>query len=278
MKNTDMIQEMQNGNLIIGKSFEQINSTVTFKGTNNILYCGENVKLIDSQLVFAGDNSVIYLDSNRYEYKLSVTVYNDCVFHMGKDNYINQKMSVILSEQKHCFIGDAGMFSINIEIRNADPHLIYSCSTGERLNITKSIYIGDHVWVGQDVRILKGTEIDSGSIIGAMSVVSNKRILHNSVWAGNPCKLIREDTFWDASCVHDWTNDKTQNSLQYSEYLANHKPGCSDDYWIYQYNQAECLEWAELENVFSAQIRSIEKYEYLRTLNADKKKNRFVHK
>lgn len=43
---------------------------------------------------------------------------------MGKDNFIKKRMTVILSEQRHVFIGDQGMFSVGIWIRNADPHLI----------------------------------------------------------------------------------------------------------------------------------------------------------
>lgn len=271
------IYKMNNDNKIIGHYPETKNSSIIFSGKNNILYCESNVRLEDSTLNFAGNNSIIYLCSNRHPYKLSINIFNDCVFHMGKDNYINQKMTIILSEQKHCFIGDNGMFSINITMRNADPHLIYKCSTGSRTNISKSIYIGDHVWIGQDVLILKGTQIDSGSIIGAKSVLSAKKVPHNSTWAGNPCKQISDDIFWDNSCVHNWTQERTEKSMQYSEYISEYKQGCHTDYWIYKYNSSECLEWEELEQHLSYPLSSLEKCEYLLQLNERNAKNRFAH-
>lgn len=53
---------------------------------------------------------MIYLEKNRYIYKLNVSIYNDSVFHMGQDNYMNNTLTVILSGQKHCYIGDNGIF------------------------------------------------------------------------------------------------------------------------------------------------------------------------
>lgn len=272
------IYDMNNNNKIIGCYPQTINSSITFSGTNNILYCEDNVILLDSTLHFAGNNSVIWLSSNRDEYKLSVSIHNDSVFYMGKDNYINQKMTILLSEQKHCFIGNNCLFSLNIMIQNSDHHLIYSCSTGNRINLSKSIFIGDHVWFGQDVRILKGTRIDSGSIIGAMSVVAGKTIPHNSVWAGNPCQLICEDAFWDNSCVKDWTSEKTEKSISYSEYVSAYKPECHSDFWIYEYTPSQCIKWQELEKHFSPEISPMEKCQYLLQLSEDKRKNRFVQK
>ena len=273
----NIICEMENNNKIIGHYPETINSSINFLGHDNILYCEKNVRLCDSKLTFAGNNSVIYLCSSSYPYKLSVDVYNDSVFHMGENNYISNTLSVILSEQKHCLIGDNGAFSDNISIRNADSHLIYKCSTKNRLNISKSIYIGDHVWIGQDARIFKGTQVDSGSIIGAMSVVSGKKIPHNSTWAGNPCKQIDEDIFWDSSCVHDWTQNETTKSMNYAEFISEYKHDCPENFGIYEFNTSEYLGWEDLENAFSSQSSSLDKCQYLIHLNECKTKNRFVH-
>ena len=278
MISLNTVCDMGNENKIIGCQPVLDKSEITFLGKNNILFCEENVELVDSELHFSGDNGIIWLGSNRNKYKLSVTIFSNCVFHMGKDNYINGKMSVILSEQKHCYIGEAGIISFNVGIRNADPHLIYSCSTGKRINESKSVYIGDHVWIGQDVRILKGTQVDSGSIIGAMSVVAGKKIGHNSTWAGNPCRLLNNDVFWDIACVHNWTDVETEKSMLYADYISEYKIGCKPDYWVYKYDESECIKWSELEKHFSAELTPMEKIEYLFELDQSKKKNRFVHK
>lgn len=268
------------GNQIIGTYPVMNNSSVHFNGENNILYCEENVRLKDSTISFNGNNSVVFLGTNRCDYKLELSIYNDCVFHMGRNNYINNGMTIVLSESKHCFIGDNGIFSNNICIRNADPHLIYSCESGERLNLSRSIFIGDHVWIGQGVMILKGTQIDSGSIVGAMSVVSGKRISHNSSWAGNPCRQIKENVFWDNACVHAWTADITENSQIYADFINKMKKGCHNDFWIYDFDANVSIDYDELDKRFSEIRECREKCRYLIELDDDmrKEKNRFVHK
>ena len=71
------------------------------------------------------------------------------------------------------------MFSVGIWLRISDPHLIYDSFTHTRINPTKSIYIGDHVWVGQDVLILKDSYVGSGSILAARTVLSSKIVPSN---------------------------------------------------------------------------------------------------
>lgn len=190
-------KNLKDGNVILGTKPVLNSSRIRFVGQNNILYCEEGVKLSHSNIDFNGSNSLIYLGTSPYKYFLNVYINNDQVFHMGKNNYINEKgkLTVILSEQKHLYIGSYCLFSTEVVFRNADPHLIYDGKTKKRINQTKSIFIGDHVWVGYHALILKGSQIDSGSIIGAMSVVANKKVPHNTSWAGNPAKQIKSNIF-----------------------------------------------------------------------------------
>ena len=54
---------------------------------------------------FNGSEAVAVLSSNRHNYYLNLSLNNNTAFYMGKDNYINGRLSVILSEQKHVFFG-----------------------------------------------------------------------------------------------------------------------------------------------------------------------------
>jgi len=101
------------------------NSKITFRGENNILYCEKNVKLVNSTIDFNASNSIIFLSSNKNSYILNVSIYNNSVFYMGKDNYINGRLNIVLSEQKNIMIGNDGLFSFDIWMRVADPHIIY---------------------------------------------------------------------------------------------------------------------------------------------------------
>lgn len=161
-------------NLIIAPLNKVIfkNSYIKFEGKNNICYFEEGIHLQNSNIIFSGNNSIMYLSKNKHLYKLNVWMKHDGVFFMGENNYINGTLNCILSEQKNIVIGKDGLYSFGIWIRIADPHLIYDAITHKRINPSKSIYIGDHVWLGQGVTVLKGTKIGSGSICGAMSLIS----------------------------------------------------------------------------------------------------------
>ncbi len=271
------ITGLSGGNQILGTFPEMIDSKIIFKGKNNILYCEPGVTLTESRLVYLADNSVIYLGTNRFVCKLDVAVGNDIVFHFGKDNYTNSAMNVYLSEQRHCFIGDLCLFAPGVVIRNADPHLIYDCDTKMRINPTKSIYIGDCVWVGQDAMLLKGTQIDSGSIVGARSVVTGSKIGHNTVWAGSPAKQVKKGIFWNPSVVHDWKEDMTKASQNYADYVKLFPNDFEINGRILTYNESEVIDFDQIDRQFNTLKTSQEKCDYLIQLNNAKTKNRFVH-
>lgn len=56
---------------------------------------------------------------------------------------------------------------------------------------TAPVSIGDNVWIGENVVILKGVSIGNGCIIGANSVVT-KDIPDNCIVAGAPCKILKK--------------------------------------------------------------------------------------
>lgn len=273
----DGVKGLKDSNYIQGQFPKLNDSEIVFNGENNILYCEESVTLTHSRICFSGSNSLVYLGSNGSDYALNVVLYNDTVFHMGRNNGITAKMTVILSEQRHCFIGDNGIFAVGICIRNADPHLIYDSKTRKRINPSKSVYIGDHVWIGQDSLILKGTQIDSGSVIGGGSVVAGKHIPHNSIWAGNPVRRIRSGTFWDADCVHQWTEERSISSYQYDEYLIEYKNENDCDKWTYEYIQEECQEYDLIDREINSLKKAQDRCEYILNLDSKRNKNRFVH-
>ena len=64
-----------------------------------------------------------------------------------------------------------------------------------KLNVFPVI-IGNHVWIGTRVTILKGVSVGEGFIIGAGSIVTHDVPAHCMV-AGNPARVIKIDVSWE---------------------------------------------------------------------------------
>lgn len=262
----DFNQTAKDNKIIVDstKSTLDSNSVIKFNGKNNILVIEDGVKLVNSRISFGGDNAVVYLSRNKYIYYLDINAYsNTCVF-IGKDNFFNGRLSLIASERKNIIIGDNGLISFGIFVRTADPHLIYSCETKQRINKSKSVLIGDHVWLGQGALILKGTKIGSGSILGGGAVISNKSVFSNASAVGNPAKIVAKNIFFSKESVHNFNKKQTEEfSVMQS------------DEWIYSYDNSQ-KSFSETDNLLSSKENSQDKLNIIKkNIVNNTSKNRF---
>lgn len=207
------------------KSFLKNNSRVQFTGKNNILFVEDNVNLINSYIKFPGDDAVVYLSSSRFPYYLSVKADPCTALFIGKDNYMNNIISLIPAEMKNIIIGADGLFSFGISVNTSDSHPLYSMTDNTRINHSSSVFIGDHVWLGQSAIILKGCRIGSGAVIGAGSVVPKKTIPSNCAASGNPAKIIRRNVFYTGDCVHGWLEDEAARHESFDSDRWKYEPG-----------------------------------------------------
>lgn len=191
-------------------------SKIIFKGTNNYVFLDKDAQLVNTTVTFHGSNSVLYVKKTRNnKVQLKATLYNHSLVFFNEGCSFNKPLFLIASEAKDILIGKDVMFSSGCWIRNSDVHMIYD-ERQRRINESKSILIGDHVWIGQDTSILKGSSIGSGAIIGLGSIVA-KKIQSNSINVGNPVKRIKENVFWDRQSAHFFTKKDTNQHEIYEK-------------------------------------------------------------
>ena len=151
--------------------------TFIFKGNRNKVIIGEKVSLKGVTLWIEGDGNLIII---------------------GNETTIESPCQIAACEGKKVEIGNDCMFGPNLCIRTSDSHPLFD-STGQRINNAKDVSIGNHVWCGADVLILKGTIVPNDSVVGARSLLTTSCKKTNSVYAGSPCKLIKSNIEWKRS-------------------------------------------------------------------------------
>lgn len=158
--------------LIVNKS-EIFCTSISITGNKNIVELEEGVKLRNSVIIVRGTNCFVKIGSE-------TTFGGIRIVNVGRNNDV--------------LIGKNCLFSDHIELWASDTHSIYN-SNGEFINNEKPVIIGDEVWVGSHVKILKGVNIGSGAIIGMNSMVT-KDLFPNSLNVGSPAYSINQDVTW----------------------------------------------------------------------------------
>lgn len=108
--------------------------------------------------------------------------------YIGAHTYINRHTfldaTLSLNIGMHCGIGP------NCYITDHDHGLDLAFSPLQQPMISSPTKIGDRVWIGANVTILKGVTIGNDAVVGAGSVVT-KDIPEKAIAVGNPAKVIK---------------------------------------------------------------------------------------
>lgn len=165
--------------------------TIYFYGNNSILYIGNNCALNNLQIRSLQTDD--YIAIGNY-----VTTSCKNVWISGAGTHLSNPGIVV---------GDDCMFSFDIVIRNSDAHPIFCLKTDELLNEPQSmIHIEPHVWIGQQVSILKSVTIGACSILGYGAVIT-KEVPRFSVASGIPATaIINKDIYWSRNKTDEAKN------------------------------------------------------------------------
>lgn len=116
-----------------------------------------------------------------------IMVFKGAKLNLGS-GYINRYCKI------RCYneitIGNGVAISENFTIWDSDAHQMINGSAP-----TQPIVIGNNVWIGTNVTVLKGVKIGDGCVIAAGSLVT-KDVPENCLAAGVPAKVIKENVVW----------------------------------------------------------------------------------
>jgi maltose O-acetyltransferase len=108
---------------------------------------------------------------------------------IGRDNWFNN--NTMLCAVRSIRVGDNCRIGDGVSIIDADFHEISPATRNCSAGLVRPVSIGNNVWIGSRVTILKGVRIGDNSVIGAMSLVT-KEVPHNTLVGGIPARVIRK--------------------------------------------------------------------------------------
>lgn len=166
----------RNNYIDLGKNTIAEKLKIHIRGNNNTLKIGDNC--------YIGPDCLIYIEGNN----CNITIEDDTT--STRNNEFN-----VQEDYTQIYIGMDCMFSNNIIVRTSDSHPYFDLKDGKRLNEAQNIYIGNHVWIAPNTKIMKGSRINDGCIIGSDTTI-NKEVPKNCLIVGRPAKVLRNNVYW----------------------------------------------------------------------------------
>jgi acetyltransferase-like isoleucine patch superfamily enzyme len=178
MKKTSILVNGVNNTIIIKDLSRLMNCNIYIQGNNNRIVINERVYLNQAELWIEDDNNKISIGEHTSIYgKTHLAAIEGTSIKIGND----------------CMIGDT-------HFRTGDSHSIMDLN-GKRINMSKDIVIGDHVWVCTQAIILKGTTVANNCIVSAGALVTKKFSEENVILGGNPARIIRSNIDWSSERI-----------------------------------------------------------------------------
>ena len=173
------------------------NDRIYFKGINNCVSIGESTDLTNSYITIKGNNNRVIIGKAAFINGINIIIEgNDCSVIIGDCAFVLDNTRVWVVDGSSLQIGVGCMFSDNIDIRTTDNHSIIDIEINKRINPEENIIIGDNVWIGTGVTVLKGVEIPEWCIVGAKSVITRKHKIPHAIIVGNPGKEVKNNVKW----------------------------------------------------------------------------------
>jgi maltose O-acetyltransferase len=155
--------------------------------------------VVKQPVLFIGEGSIVLGEDVEFGWQTSTLFYagychieastHRSVIEFGDGAQINNN-AFIKSEGPGIRIGARALLGSNVEIFDSDFHDLRPNRRRDGQPQMGHVELGEDVFVGDGVKILKGVSIGAHSVIGAGSVVTSS-IPAGVIAAGNPARVIR---------------------------------------------------------------------------------------
>lgn len=172
---------------------------VKFYGGNNKIEFYEKIPKMKNVRIECGDNTSVSIGKSKYRIKnlyinaraenVKVNIGEDFSIESGKFDFHGEPNTSIN-------IGNDCQFGCNIALDTADGHTIFDKNTKQALNNPQSINISNHVWLCENVSVLKGANIPENCVVGKNSLVCKNHTDSNNILAGCPAKTVKTEIDW----------------------------------------------------------------------------------
>lgn len=165
-------------------------------GNNNSILLGANVSMNNTIIRITGSNNRVVIGTRGHMKGLRIWLDDDENKVLIEDSFsVESGGNFVVSEGTSLKIHEKCMFSTDVEIRTGDGHAIYD-KEHNRINRAEDVEIGNHVWIGAHVRILKGAYIPNDTVVGNSALVTKKVMNSNCILAGIPAKVVKDAISW----------------------------------------------------------------------------------
>lgn len=187
-----------NGEFKFGEYFIPQNFYLSCKGEGNKVCFSDYVTIKNAHISINGNNNRLNISQKFKAYEaISILIEGDnCELSIGTGTTIGSALITLGESNTMIRIGPDCMISRNVCIDTSDFHSIIDLRSGGRVNRPSNVVIGNHVWIGYNARINKGASIGDNCVIAANSVVPGKEYNNNSLLAGMPARVIRDEITW----------------------------------------------------------------------------------
>ncbi len=146
-----------------------------------------------SSLTFAENSTMVFCGSAVLANAFFINLCSGSTLVLGDEFSSNYNLTISCGERIE--FGSGCLLGWDTTFIDGDGHSILTMS-GDLLNETKGIKVGNHVWIASETAFLKGSRVGNNNVVGFRSTVLGEIDDENCVISGTPARVIKRNVDW----------------------------------------------------------------------------------